>query len=170
MNAIADTSSIIHPAKVPSFWRMMKETFEEILIPEAVHGEILKGKDFESSDVPVIEQAITDGWIKISKTKAKLEFLKELGAGERQAITLAMHQRESWLLMDDEIASRTARSMGLSVHATSYLPIYWTRKGVLKSSKALEMLDDLTREGYRLSSKDYVRIKERILSNDRTKE
>lgn len=150
---MADTSSIIHPAKVPLFWNRISDIFEEILIPEAVHEEILKGKEFGSPDIPVIERAITDGWIKISKTRSKLELPEVLGVGERQAITLATHQRESWLLMDDELTSRTAQSMGLSVRVVSYLPIYWARKGVMKSSEALEMLDDLTREGYRLSSR-----------------
>ena len=70
----------------------------------------------------------------------------------------------TWLLMDDEIASKTARSLGLVVRAASYLPIYWTRKGVIEPSQALDMIDDLIREGYRLSTAHYVAIKEYVLA------
>ena len=76
-------------------------------------------------------------------------------------------QKESavmdWLLMDDEIAGKTARSLGLSVRAASYLPIYWTNRQKIEPLKALKLLDDLVGSGYRLSSKDYVVIKNLIL-------
>lgn len=143
----------------------MKDTFENIFIPEAVHEEIMKGKEFGSADVPVIESAINDSWIRISKirsTDADLPAI--LGAGEKQAIVLAIQKRREvdWLLMDDEIAAKTARSMGLSVRPASYLPIYWARKGAIKPLGALQMLDDLVQEGYGLNTRDYVVIKEQI--------
>lgn len=157
----------------------MSETFEEIFIPEAVHEEILKGTEFGSADVPVIENAINDGWIIVNKTKDEKEEEKllrglpqNLGAGEKQAIVLMikMQQRRKigadWLLMDDEVASKTARSIGLAVRAISYLPIFWTGKGLVQPSEALQMLDDLVREGYRLGTKDYVSIKEIILKGE----
>jgi predicted nucleic acid-binding protein len=65
LKAIADTSSLIHPAKVRRFWRLMRNTFEEILVPNAVYQEILKGKEIGSPDVPVIEEAVREGWIRV---------------------------------------------------------------------------------------------------------
>ena len=117
MKAVADSSALIHPAKVPDFWSLLKKTFDEIRIPGAVHEEILKGKNFGSSDVPVIEKSIEQGWIKVVKTKAKGDLPNNLGAGEREAITLAFKWRNKfdWLLIDDEIAAKTARYLGLPV-------------------------------------------------------
>ncbi|MHB8567603.1 MAG: hypothetical protein ACYC7D_13515 [Nitrososphaerales archaeon] len=82
MKALADTSSLIHPAKLPEFWDLMHRTFELILIPEAVYKEILRGKDFGSSDVPVIEIAIAKGWIEIRKQSARrTSSFENLGEG-----------------------------------------------------------------------------------------
>ncbi len=127
MKAVADSSALIHPAKVPDFWVLFRETFDEIRIPGAVREEITEGKNFGSTDVPVIENAIGLGWIKVVKIKAKRDVPANLGSGEREAITLALKERRKidWLLMDDEVAGKTARFLGLPVRAISFLPIYW---------------------------------------------
>jgi len=150
----------------------MKDTFEQIIIPQALFDEILKGKQLDSPDVPEIEKAIDDGWIKVVKSKKHIRNLAlpdNLGAGEKESILLAIQEagrKIDWLLMDDEIAAKTARSMGLPVRSTSYLPIYWAKRREVKPARALEMLDDLIRTGYRLSAKDYVAIKDMILGTD----
>jgi len=164
LKAVADASSLIHPAKVPRFWKLMKETFEEILIPEAVWKEILKGKEIMSPDVPVIEEAIKAGWIKVRKLKSKARLAEGLGEGEKEAIALMKeHGRKvDWLLIDDKIASTRARLMGLSVRSAMYLLIYWERKGMTKESQSLQMLDDMVKADYYLSSEDYVAVKELI--------
>lgn len=162
MKAVADTSSLIHPAKVPRFWALMKETFKEILIPEAVFKEIAKGREIESPDVPVIERAVNEGWIKVRKVEQKPRLPDSLGEGEKEAIALMQKEKAKWLLMDDKVASTTAKLMGLKVRPTVYLLIYWTRKGVTNASQASEMLDRMVKVGYRLSSEDYIAIKELI--------
>lgn len=166
MKAVADTSSLIHPAKVPTFWEEIHRTFDEIMIPEAVHKEILKGKEIGSSDVPVIERAVDQGWIKVMKVTVPQNsgLPDNLGLGEKEAIVLMRKKRKEadWLLMDDEIASRTARLFNFEVRPAVYLLIYWTRKNRIGASNALALLDDLVDTGYRLSSKDYVSVKKSI--------
>jgi len=34
LKGVADASSLIHSAKVPKFWALLKETFQEIYIPK----------------------------------------------------------------------------------------------------------------------------------------
>lgn len=166
MRAVADTSSLIHPAKVPALWEEMQRTFDEIIIPEAVSKEILKGKEIGSSDVPVIERSIDKGWIRITKVRVPhdIGLPDSLGQGEKEAIVLMQHEKRDadWLLMDDEIASRTARLLNLNVRPVVYLPIYWTRKHQIEVSNALALLDDLVDTGYRLSSKAYVSVRQMI--------
>lgn len=164
MKAVADTSSLIHPAKVPKFWNLVKETFEKIYIPEAVHKEILKGRQIQSPDIPVIERAIEDKWIKVMKVTAKPVLPENLGRGEKEAIALTEQLKVNWLLMDDQVASTTARLRGLRVRPTAYLLIYWKRKGKITQTQAAKLLDDLVKAGYYLSSKDYINIKELIAS------
>ena len=57
MDAVGDTSSLIHPAKVPAMWKLMIDTFDRALIPSVVQNEILKGREFGSSDMPIIEKS-----------------------------------------------------------------------------------------------------------------
>lgn len=164
MKAVADTSSLIHPAKVPEFWALLKETFEEIDIPEAVYIEILRGREIQSPDVPVVEGAISDGWIRVVKVKAIPRLPENLGKGEREAIALMEQLKADWLLIDDQVASITARLRGLRVRSITYLLTYWKRKGKISQAQATKLLDDLVKSGYYLSSKDYVNIKELITS------
>ena len=167
MGAVADTSSLIHPVKVTKFWEMMQETFQKILIPDAVHMEILQGREIGSPDVPVIEQAIERDWIEVRKIKKERGLPDNLGEGEKEAISLMKKEKGKvdWLLMDDEVASRTARLLfGLPVYSTVYLLIYWKGKGIAESAQSLIMLDDLIKTGYRLDSKDYLAVRERIAS------
>jgi len=162
LKAVADASSLIHPAKVPKFWSLLKETFEEIYIPEAVHKEILKGREIQSPEIPIIERAIQNKWIKVMKVTTQPVLPENLGRGEKEAIALMEQLKVSWLLIDDQVASTTARLRGLRVRPTAYLLIYWKRKGKISQAQAAKLLDDLVKAGYYLSSKDYMNIKELI--------
>jgi len=99
------------------------------------------------------------------ENKSQKDVPANLGNGEREAITLALKERNKidWLLMDDEVAGKTARILGLQVRAISFLPIYWAGKRMTEPQKSLQMLDDLVRSGYRLRTSDYVAIKQIIL-------
>lgn len=162
MKAVADASSLIHPAKIPKFWSLMKQTFSEILIPEAVYREILKGREIGSPDVPVIEGDVARGWIKVRKVKVRLRLPDNLGMGEKEAINLMGEGGADWLLMDDRVASMIARLMGMKVRSSVYLLIFWRRKGMIDREEALELLDSLVEAGYHLSSKDYVTVKKHL--------
>ena len=162
MRAVADASSLIHPAKIPRFWALMKRTFNEVLIPDGVYQEILKGRELGSADVAVIEREIALAWIKVRRVRTLLRLPNNLGRGEREAISLMKESRADWLLIDDRVASTTARLMGVVTRSSAYLLIFWNRKGVIGRDEALELLDGLVDVGYRLGSKDYVTIKKYI--------
>jgi len=109
LKAVANASSLIHPAKVPRFWSLLRETFEKIYIPEAVYTEILKGREIQSPEVPVIEGGISDGWIKVTTVKFEPRLPGNLGRGEKEAIALMEQLKADWLLLDDKVALTTAR-------------------------------------------------------------
>jgi len=166
LKAVADASSLIHSARVPRFWSLLRKTFEEIFVPTAVYEEILKGREIQSPEVPVIERAVADGWIKVLDVGAqpKPSLPENLGRGEREAIALMEQLRVDWLLIDDRVASVTARFRGLPVRSIAYLLIYWKGKGLISQVQATRLLDDLVKAGYYLSSRDYVNIKELVTS------
>lgn len=165
MRAVADASSLIHTAKVPRFWALLRKTFEEILVPGAVYREILKGREINSPEVSVIEKAVFEGWVKIVEVASipPPTLPENLGRGEKEAIALVEQLNTEWLLMDDRVASRTARLRGLPARSVAYLLIYWRLKKKLRHDEATLLLDDLVKSGYYLSSKDYLAIKELII-------
>lgn len=160
MKVVANASSLIHSAKVPKFWVLLKETFKEVYIPQAVYHEILKGREIQSPDIPLVERAISDGWIKIVEVQAVPKLPNNLGQGEKEAIALTEQLKINWVLIDDRVASTTARLRGLEVRSIAYLLIYLKRKGKINQTQAINLLDDLIKSGYYLSSRDYVNIKE----------
>jgi predicted nucleic acid-binding protein len=82
-----------------------------------------------------------------------------LGAGEREAISLMARAEADWLLMDDQVASTTARLLGLRVRSLAYLVVYLVARGVLGDDEGSALLDDLVDSGYYLGSRDYLTIK-----------
>ncbi len=74
-------------------------------------------------------------------------------------------KRVDWLLLDDAIACSTAKLLGLSMRSTSYLIVHRVKNGILEKSNALSMPDDLVKGGYRLSTTNYVEIREIISEN-----
>jgi len=98
------------------------------------------------------------------KVKTLPKLPNNLGQGEKEAIALMEQLKTDWLLIDDRVASTTARLRGLSVRSIVYLVIFWKRKGKINQTQATKLLDDLIKSGYYLSSKDYVYIRENLTS------
>jgi predicted nucleic acid-binding protein len=96
--------------------------------------------------------------------KSQLRLPNNLGRGEKEAISLMRETGADWLLIDDRIASTTARLIGMKVRSTVYLLIFWKKKGVIDQDEALELLDSLIGVGYHLSSRDYISIKKHIMA------
>jgi predicted nucleic acid-binding protein len=163
LRAVADTSALVHPAKVPAFLSLMRATFEELLVPGAVYQEILKGRPKSRSDVPIITTAIQEGWIKVRKdVKIVEQFQIYLGEGEKEAINLMLEEKSDWLLMDDKLSVNIARAMGLNARYSVYLLPFWVRRKMVDKSKALEMLDLLVQSGYDLRTADYIVMRKLI--------
>jgi predicted nucleic acid-binding protein len=162
MRAISDASSLIHAAKVPALWGLLQEIFDEVLIPAAVHAEILRGEDIRSPDVPVIENAISRGWVRVEKVDVS-DLPDNLGRGEREAISLMIAMKADQLLMDDRVASTTARLLGLPVRSLAYVIINTVALGRIGSQEGLVLLDELVESGYYLASKDYLEIRKLLM-------
>ena len=164
MRAVSDASSLIHAAKVPALWKLLGETFDEVLIPPAVHAEILRGEETRSPDVPVIRNAIESGWVHVEEVETS-GLPDNLGRGEREAISLMTSVKADWLLMDDRVASTTARLMGLPVRSLTYVVIHVVAGGKTGRGEGLELLDELVESGYYLGSKEYLEIRKLLVSS-----
>jgi len=96
---------------------LLREFHREVLIPPAVLREVIEqGQGYP--ETPLIERAVQDGWLqqKPLQDENLASLLKlYLGAGEAEAIALAVQEQPDVLLLDDSEARLVARQMNLRV-------------------------------------------------------
>jgi predicted nucleic acid-binding protein len=99
--------------------------FESVLIPPAVAREI-------SPSIPVLPP-----WLRIhapSVLPPAPLLRRRLGAGEREALALAIELKADWIILDDLPARRSAEAAGLNVIGTLGTLLAAKRAGLLNSS------------------------------------
>jgi hypothetical protein len=98
-------------------------------------------------------------WIEVRSLGQPLSALvlrASLGAGERQAISLALEMEASWLILDDQPARRLAEGLGLSVIGTLGVLMAAKRHGMVTSVRPL--IDALAGHGFRMSPDLYEMV------------
>jgi predicted nucleic acid-binding protein len=145
---IADAGPLIALAKV-NLLAVLAELFGNILIPDTVRRECLIKLGEESQR---IQQAIATGIIQIStpaQTDLALALSRSLGAGERDAIYLAMQSENALLIMDDLLARKQAVKLGLAFIGTVRLLDIAEKQGII--ADAGQVIDAISDTGYRIS-------------------
>lgn len=129
---------------------LLKKAYSLVLIPSSVKAEVLiKGKEGYSS----IYNAINSGWIKVIDPKKSIDL--GLGAGENQAISLAIEKKDS-IILDDAFAIKAAKAFNVPIVRTTTVIFTAYRKKFITKSRALETLNKLIDEGYYISTRDYA--------------
>ncbi|MDE3090183.1 MAG: DUF3368 domain-containing protein, partial [Chloroflexota bacterium] len=100
----------------------------------------------EFAGVAVIRRALEDGWLKEVETKdvdLRRVLALELDLGESAAITLALEQKISTILMDESDGRARAKAMGLLPLGVLGVLLRAKREGHLKSVRtAMQTLRD----------------------------
>jgi predicted nucleic acid-binding protein len=121
---------------------LLRELFDEIVIPEAV---ILEMKHERTPEVVRLWIDAPPAWIKVKKPSPEsLEKIGGLGRGESEAIALALEQKADALLMDDRKAIREARKNNLTVITTLALLKLAAIKNLIDFAKVLRELERTT--------------------------
>ena len=113
MKAVADSSPLIALASISAF-HLLQPLFTEILIPEAVHQEVV----VEGAGRPGHAEVRAAGWIRVravedvSRVVALCQQFRIRG-GEAEAIILAMDLDARWLLMDERLGCQVAVAAGI---------------------------------------------------------
>ena len=118
---------------------LMRGVFGDIYIPAAVAREIVT-----VTPLPV--------WFKERSLQQELGariLSASLGAGESEAIALALECAASWVLLDDRPARRLADALGLPVVGTLGILLASKRRGLLPLVRPIA--DDLVRLGFRIA-------------------
>ena len=144
---IADAGPLIALAGVDKL-SILPALFESVTIPDAVRQECLAKPGI---DVQRIGAAITAGWLLVHQSQTRSAPLSaSLGAGETDAIHLALQAPDtSLLIMDDRLARRYALSRNLHIIGTVRLLDLAEQRGLIASAE--HVIQDMREFGYRIS-------------------
>lgn len=161
---IADSSPIIILAKQGRLV-LLKECFNKVIIPKSVHEEIMQKKD--SPEVIDLNRAIKDKWIVVEEAPViPMLGTKNIGQGEKDAISLAS-KHKSMLLVDDDSAKKYASIFGVEAHGTFFVIYLACMKNLIKKEDVADVLEGMIADGFYISSELYAKFFE--LLNSRKK-
>lgn len=116
--------------------------FKKVMIPPAVAAELGRPK------APEVVQAWISGppaWLEIrSPTPSEAADLKSLGAGEREAISLAEDIGANWLIVDDHDGRQAAARRKIPVIGTLRVLDEAAGRGLINVSQAIKRLEQTT--------------------------
>ena len=144
---IADAGPLIALAHIDEL-SILPALFSSVAIPESVRQECLAKPGI---DAQRIEAAIMADWLLVHQNPAPtIPLATSLGAGEVDAIQLALEATEaSLLIMDDRLARRYALSKGLHITGTVRLLDSAEQRGLIVDAE--ESIREMQAFGYRIS-------------------
>lgn len=112
---ISDTGPLNYLILIEATW-ILPRLFASVRIPTAVQEELSYWK------APAVVRAWVaqpPSWLTVARAKSAAALgISHLHSGEREAITLALEEPDSLLLMDDRRGAMDARNLGLAVIGT----------------------------------------------------
>ena len=117
MIIVSDTSPVANLILIHRL-ELLKDVFQEVIIPPAVDREIRELKRFSVDLNPYTSSE----WIKLqepSNTTEVTKLMQELDEWESEAISLALELQADYLLIDERIGTKKALDLGIR-------PIAWS--------------------------------------------
>lgn len=144
-NVITDTSPVQYLYQA-SLLELLPTLYDQILVPEAVADELAIGR---SLGVALPDPADLS-WMTLRRGRsgAILPLVTDLGLGEREALALAVETTDSLVLLDDALARRYARFLGIEFTGTLGVLLKAKRSGYL--ANVAPILDRLEALRFRL--------------------
>jgi len=157
-SVISNATPLIYLAKADRL-DLLLSLFEEILIPEAVHEEVVsKGKRLGQADAFVVEKAIKEGRISVRQVQRTHPVSIPLHPGEVEVISLALEAGINLLIMDDSRARAAAEIAGLKPRGTLWLLLEAIKKNALSFDDFLATIEAITNQGFYLREDLYLRV------------
>ncbi len=144
---ISNTSPLQYLYQLGQF-ALLSRFYPQVIIPPAVVQELADGHALGVA-LPVLEQV---PWVQVqAPISAQVwQVASTLGAGEREALALALTTPNALLLLDDGRARRFGRLLGLRMTGTVGVLARATREGLVP--RLAPLLDRLDALGFRLSA------------------
>ena len=141
---VANTSPVIFLQKIGQL-DLLSLLYSRIHIPEAVYKEVIVYGTEENRSNNLISAHSWIDVIKIKNTYDKKLFTTNLHDGEIETIMLAMEMSADLCIIDDLLARKYAKNVGLNITGTLGILLLAKEKEYLKSIKPL--LEELTNHG-----------------------
>ena len=104
--------------------------FSEIVVPEAVWQEIVNGSQLDQAAQMLPELT----WLKREAVIPVLDVVRwDLGPGETEVLSFALEQSSFTPVLDDMLAKKCARSLGLKTMGTGTVLILVKERGLIES-------------------------------------
>lgn len=130
MIVVSDTSCIGYLLMIDNL-RLLKDNFNQIIIPEAVRLELLN-----LSSKYNIQQFLDEKWVKVMSINDSNLFdqlSKQLDEGESEAIALCKELKADLLLIDERKGTSIARSLGIETIGILGVLLLSKKRGIISS-------------------------------------
>ena len=142
---ISNTSPLLYLHQL-GLLELLQRLYGRVRIPPAVAHELDEGARL-GHNVPAVRDL---SWIEVSEVREArvLPLATNLGAGEREAIALAVQVEDALLVLDDGLARRHAKLLRIRLTGTLGILLRAKAKGLVQQvAPLIDRLEDL---GFRL--------------------
>ena len=162
---VSNSSPIILLAK-QGMLDLMKKCFKKAVIPKSVYEEVSQKKG--SPELIALEKAIKDKWVVVEKVNVIPALdTKNLGQGEKEAISLAV-KHKSMLILDDDAAKKYSAIFGIEAHGVLYVIYLALIRKFIDDTDAMNALEGMIVDGFYISHDVYMRFFE-LLNSEKKK-
>lgn len=142
---VFDSSTVILLAKIEILELFISDFHSRVVIPERVRSEVSKENQEET---PLILKLIADNKIEVLKARNINQIKKlmddfNIGAGEAEALTLAIQEKASIIATDDKNAIRTSKILKIDFTTALAILIRAYKKRLIEKDEALIKLEKL---------------------------
>ncbi|MFN8483878.1 MAG: hypothetical protein U0768_12640 [Anaerolineae bacterium] len=134
MKVAVNSGPLMALAKL-SLIHLLVRLYDSALVPSAVYDEVVtRGIELAQADAYAVQLAVMREELKIVQVPARMGEEVEtlpLGAGEKQAIHVALTEAVDYVLLDDLLAREAAQRLGLRVTGTLGVLAKASREGFL---------------------------------------
>jgi len=137
MPVVSNTSPILNLAII-SHLDLLRQQFEEVLVPPAVLSELKADTDFPGTER--IRQALEAAWLRsheLANVDVARALERDLDHGEAEAIALSLQLGFATVLMDEHDGRAAARAMGLTPVGILGVLLRAKRSGALESVESV---------------------------------
>lgn len=156
MIVVADASPLIFLAKLRQLDLIPKLLEGDILIPRAVHAEVIR------PGIDPVEQATLEAFLKNCTVRAvprPRAFATAMSTADNAALTLAVRTQATFLLCDERVTRLMAENEGIRPLGTLGILLRAHRSDLLPRSDALRMVNLLIQaHGFRIGVETYQAV------------